>query len=182
MAKFQYKKLTKKEIGNFKFTKRELKKFFKNYYGGKDDHERKHNIFSEVKKSLSSNKVFGDVLTGSWESERIVGHGKKDYFETTFEIDGITNPIKIGRKYDSFLGNYKNARVVKSGNLKVDYHNKGKKLAEVSVFKEYIDDLFHFDRISGDLRINTEHDSLLLLGNNFNGKDPILLAKFEFDI
>lgn len=152
--------------------------------GGNKTSKTDVNVLAKLEASIKSRVLLEDIITGTWKSARKNKPNSDDIFSTKFKIDEFRKPLKINSISDSILGDYENPRTVGSGNLKLDYYNNSTKIAEVSIFSNYIDEFFAYKKLGGQLRINREKDSMILV-EGFDGNfdvDKIPHVDFEVDI
>ena len=154
---------------------------------------RELNLFSKIIQTVGAfddlNLVDdSDTLTGAFRARRKTNRRGASNVKATFLFKddifsrlGFKKVIFKDKVTNSFFGDANNPRIVKSGNKKYDYLDNGKKIVELSIVPEYLEDFETGKKLKGFFRASLE-DNFIAMSTGQKDKfneNKILTADFE---
>lgn len=132
------------------------------------------NLFSKIIQTVGAfddlNLVDdSDTLTGSFRARRKTNRRGVSNVKATFLFKddifsslGFKKVIFKDKVTNSFFGDANNPRTVKSGNKKYDYLDNGKKIVELSIVPEYLEEFETGKKLKGFFRASLEDNFIAM--------------------
>ncbi|QNJ04273.1 hypothetical protein [Synechococcus sp. PROS-U-1] len=139
--------------------------------------------FDDLNLVDNSDTLIGNFRARSRTNKKGISNVKAVF---TFKDDavsglGFKKVIFKDKITNSFFGDAENARTVKSGNKKFDYLDKGKKIVELSIEPEFINEFENGKKLKGFFRASLEDNFIAMsTGQKEQFQDnKFLTADFE---